>query len=59
MAELFDKDVRTINEHLVHIYEEGELQRGATIRKFRIVAGQPVRMACKFEVTGIPRLLAI
>ena len=37
MAELFQKDVRTINEHLVHIYEEGELERDRTIRKFRIV----------------------
>jgi hypothetical protein len=37
MAELFQKDVRTINEHLQGIYEEGELEPGATIRKFRIV----------------------
>lgn len=37
IAELFHKDVRTINEHLVNIYEEGELTREATIRKFRIV----------------------
>jgi hypothetical protein len=37
LAELFQKDVRTINEHLVNIFEEGELRREATIRKFRIV----------------------
>ena len=37
MAELFDKDIRTINEHIVNVFEEGELVRGATIRKFRIV----------------------
>jgi len=37
IAELFQKDVRTINEHLVNIFEEGELHREATIRKFRIV----------------------
>ena len=37
IAELFQKDVRTINEHLVNIYDEGELDREATIRKFRIV----------------------
>jgi hypothetical protein len=37
MAELFQKDVRTINEHIVNIYEEGELVPEATIRKFRIV----------------------
>ena len=37
MAELFQKDVRTINEHIKNIYEEGELLPEATIRKFRIV----------------------
>ena len=37
MAELFQKDVRTINEHIQNVFGEGELQRGATIRKFRIV----------------------
>jgi hypothetical protein len=37
IAELFQKDVRTINEHLVNIFDEGELSREATIRKFRIV----------------------
>jgi hypothetical protein len=37
LAELFQKDVRTINEHIQNIYEEGELEPEATIRKFRIV----------------------
>ena len=37
MAELFDKDVRTINEHVINVFEEGELTREATIRNFRIV----------------------
>jgi hypothetical protein len=37
MAELFDKDVRTINEHLKTIFKEGELKETSTIRKFRIV----------------------
>jgi hypothetical protein len=37
MAELFQKDVRTINEHLANIFDEGELGRGATIRKLRMV----------------------
>ena len=37
MAELFQKDVRTINEHIKNIYEEGELRPDSTIRKFRIV----------------------
>jgi hypothetical protein len=37
MAELFDKDVRTINEHVGNVFTEGELEREPTIRKFRTV----------------------
>ncbi len=37
MAELFGKDVRTINDHLKNIFDEGELRPEATIRKIRIV----------------------
>ncbi len=38
MAELFRKDVRTINEHIQNIFAEGELSEAAVIRKFRITA---------------------
>jgi hypothetical protein len=38
MAELFQKDVRTINEHIQNIFEEGELLPDSVIRKFRITA---------------------
>ena len=37
LAELFQKDLRTINEHVKNIHTEGELESEATIRKFRIV----------------------
>jgi prophage maintenance system killer protein len=37
MADLFDKDIRTINEHIKNIYNEGELDENPTIRNFRIV----------------------
>ena len=37
MAALFDVDVRTVNEHLKNVYEQGEVTPEATIRKFRIV----------------------
>ncbi|MCC4264423.1 virulence RhuM family protein [Oceanimonas baumannii] len=37
MAQLFDKDVRTVNEHIGNVYTDGELEREPTIRKFRIV----------------------
>jgi len=37
MSSLFEVDVRTISEHVGNIYETGEQQREATVRKFRIV----------------------
>lgn len=37
IGELFDKDVRTINDHIKAIYKEKELMENTTIRKFRIV----------------------
>jgi hypothetical protein len=48
IAELFDRDVRTINEHLQNLYEEAELAPEATIRKFRIV-----RLEGKREVARV------
>lgn len=38
MAELFDKNVRTINEHIRNIFKEGELDEPSVIRNFRITA---------------------
>jgi death-on-curing family protein len=38
MADLFVKDVRTINEHIVNIFKEKELKKESVIRKFRITA---------------------
>lgn len=38
MAELFRKDVRTINEHIKNIFKEAELRQNSVIRKFRITA---------------------
>ncbi len=37
MAELFNKDVRTVNEHIKNVFFEGELAENSVIRKFRIV----------------------
>jgi len=38
MAELFQKSIPTINEHIKNIFKEGELQEDTVIRKFRITA---------------------
>jgi hypothetical protein len=43
IAELFDKDVRTVNEHIRNVFAEGECDPGATIRKFRIVQKEGTR----------------
>ncbi|WP_413208139.1 RhuM family protein [Rhodospirillum sp. A1_3_36] len=37
IAELFDKDVRTVNEHIRNVFSEVECDSEATFRKFRIV----------------------
>ncbi|MFB1050639.1 hypothetical protein [Paraliobacillus sp. JSM ZJ581] len=37
IAELYQKGVNTINDHIKNIYVEGELRESATIRKNRIV----------------------
>lgn len=37
IAELYQKSVKTINEHIKNIYKERELQENSTIRKNRIV----------------------
>ena len=34
MAELFQKSKSTINEHISNIYEDGELKKATTMRKF-------------------------
>ena len=36
MATLFEKAKSTINEHIKHIFEEGELEKSMVVRNFRI-----------------------
>ncbi len=38
MAELFQKDVRTVSEHVRNIFQEGELRELSVVRNFRITA---------------------
>ncbi|HCY26063.1 TPA: hypothetical protein DIC38_00030 [Candidatus Nomurabacteria bacterium] len=40
IAEAFDVNVRTINEHIKNIFKTDELLEKATIRKFRIVQSE-------------------
>lgn len=43
MATLFDKDKRTISEHIGNTFKEGELDENSTVRKFRIVQQEGTR----------------
>lgn len=43
LCELFDKDKRTISEHIQNIYKEGELSPDSTVRKFRTVQTEGLR----------------
>ena len=47
MSALYDVDVRTINEHIQKIYEDGELTDEATIRNFRIVQTEGTRQVSR------------
>jgi hypothetical protein len=60
IAELFQKDVRTVNEHLQNIYEEGEIEAGATIRKFRIVRREgPREVEREIEHYSLDAILSV
>jgi len=47
MAELFQKDTRTVNEHIQNVYFEGELEEESTVRKFRTVQSEGKRIVSR------------
>ena len=53
MAELFNMNVSTINEHLKSIFNTGKLLEDAIIRKFRIVQNEGTRQVTR-EVAFYP-----
>ncbi len=60
IAELFQVSVKTVNEHVINIYDEGELDPGATIRKFRIVQIEGSREVTRdIEHYSLPAILAV
>ncbi|MFH1507030.1 MAG: virulence protein RhuM/Fic/DOC family protein, partial [Candidatus Omnitrophota bacterium] len=48
IADLFTKDVRTVNEHIQNIFKERELKRKSVIRNFRITAADGKSYATNF-----------
>jgi hypothetical protein len=60
ISELFQKDVRTVNEHIKNIYTEGELRPEATIREFRIVQTEgPREVARTVEFYNLVVIIAV
>lgn len=47
MAELFDKDVNTVGEHIGNVFKTGELSREASTRKFRVVRTEGARQVSR------------
>jgi hypothetical protein len=60
LAQLYGKDVRTVSEHVQNIFDEGELDREATVRKFRIVRTEGSReVSREIEHYALPAILAV
>lgn len=60
MADLYGKDVRTINEHLMNIFSDGEIDQHSTIRKFRIVRQEGKRQVSReIEHYNLEAILAV
>lgn len=47
MSQLYDVDTRTVNEHILKIFADSELQKGATIRNLRIVQTEGSRQVSR------------
>ena len=60
IADLYQKDVRTINEHLINLYKENEIERNSTIRNFRMVRQEGERQVTRgIEHYNLEAILAI
>jgi len=60
IADLYSVSVKTVNEHLVNIYSEGELALKATIRSFRIVQTEGSRQVARdVEHYNLDAILAV
>ena len=60
MSDLFNKDIRTVNEHVQNVFSEKELLPDATIRKFRIVREEGKRtVAREIEHYSLDMIISI
>jgi len=60
LADLYEKDVRTVSEHIQNILAEHELAAASTIRKFRIVQTEGTRdVAREVDFYNLDMVLAV
>lgn len=60
LSELYQVGLPTINHHLSGVYEEGELERNRTIRRYRIVRTEGQRKVGRdVEHYSLPAILAV
>lgn len=60
MARLFDKSVKTVNEHVKNVFDEGECDPEATIRKSRIVQDEGGRLVSRLvDLYNLDVILAV
>lgn len=60
LADLFNVDVRTINEHLQNIFKTNELEKDSTIRNFRIVQKEGEREVSRtVEFYNLDAIIAV
>jgi hypothetical protein len=60
LAELYQVSVPTVSEHLSGIYTDGEVDRAATVRKFRTVRQEGTReVARSLDHYSLPAILAV
>ena len=56
LATLYQSSKANVSEHIKHIFEEGELEKMATVRKFRTVQKNILTVVRKFQTTAAGRV---
>ena len=56
LVTLYQSSKANVSEHIKHIFEEGELEEIATVRKFRTVQKNILTVVRKFRTTAVGRV---
>jgi len=56
LVTLYQSSKANVSEHIKHIFEEGELEKMATVRKFRTVQKNILTVVRKFRTTAAGRV---